>query len=455
MTRRTVPLLSWITAAALTFMLGLGLTHPVSAAKGVLKISLSGAIELPAGGSNEPKVCGPFYIQAYNLMAGHTYSLLLPTTDLSGKTGTAVSVVANQSGVVNYGPLTVANGHYKTALDDPSTTHGKGKVDAKVFKVDCAETPPPVTCASTPLGAATGFNVFVFGDMSGSGSDVEGRLAVGGNATLTDYAVGLKAPLTSPPANVLLVGGNLTFTRGSINNGNALVGGSATLSQVAVPNGTVMQGTAPALDFSAAQSSLRSESTYLATLAANGATTLSGSTLTLSGSNPGLNIFSVSGPDLANARALVINVPVGATVLVNISGTAAQVQNVDFAGVPSSLTSSILYNFSQATSLTIALANIKGSVLAPFASVMFVSGVVNGTLIAQTLSGGGQSNSGQFNTSGQSNTASFTGCLPVPGSTSASSESDSSSHKDDQSGRDDQHNSAAPHHGGHGHGGKQ
>ena len=50
------------------------------------------------------------------------------------------------------------------------------------------------------FGLANDYNVFVFGNISLSNTDAEGRVAVGGNATLNNYGVGASiAPL--PPAN--------------------------------------------------------------------------------------------------------------------------------------------------------------------------------------------------------------------------------------------------------------
>ena len=54
--------------------------------------------------------------------------------------------------------------------------------------------------------------------------------------------------------------------------------------------------------------------------------------------------------------------------------------------------SNVLFNFYQATSLTIQGIDITGSVLAPFAAVNFISGVQNGQMICKSLIGMGQFN---------------------------------------------------------------
>ena len=49
------------------------------------------------------------------------------------------------------------------------------------------------------FGLANDYNVFVFGNMSLSNTDAEGRVAVGGNATLSNYGVGASITPLPPP----------------------------------------------------------------------------------------------------------------------------------------------------------------------------------------------------------------------------------------------------------------
>ena len=136
-------------------------------------------------------------------------------------------------------------------------------------------------------------------------------------------------------------------------------------------------------------------STQLSLFAVNGTTTLQWGGVYLSGTDPFLNVFHVSGTDLSSANNVQINVPNGSVVLVNIDGT-----NVSWSGgltVSGTSVSNVLYNFYQATSLTIQGIDIRGSILAPFADVNFVSGVINGQMIAKNFGGAGQFNTGQMN----------------------------------------------------------
>jgi len=65
------------------------------------------------------------------------------------------------------------------------------------------------------LGLDPSLNLLTFGDFNSYYSDVEGRVAVGGNATLQGYSVNLLRHGSSP-APGLTVGGDLNFYNGRI-----------------------------------------------------------------------------------------------------------------------------------------------------------------------------------------------------------------------------------------------
>lgn len=80
----------------------------------------------------------------------------------------------------------------------------------------------------TGLGPADGYSIFTLGDLSRSNSDIYGRIAAGGNVTLSSYSVGsrLSGGDTKPS---LVVGGALNMTYGNT-NGAVVVGGGAVLN---------------------------------------------------------------------------------------------------------------------------------------------------------------------------------------------------------------------------------
>jgi len=237
------------------------------------------------------------------------------------------------------------------------------------------------------LGVAGAFNVFVLGQVTQSYTDSEGRVAAGGDVRLTAYGIGSALPNSAGQRDDLVVGGGLTYDQGQVFNGNIVSGGTAVLQNVGLPNGTARQG-AP-VDFAAARTQLDALSAAFAGLAANETAADTYGTLRLTGADPTLDVFSLSAGELASADGLNITAPAGATVLVNVSGTAAQMQ---YFGMTVSGTDRqhVLFNFPDATSLTLAGISVQGSVLAPGADVTFSNGNLEGTLVAGTLTGSGE-----------------------------------------------------------------
>jgi len=279
---------------------------------------------------------------------------------------------------------------------------------------------PAGPCAPLPLGPAGPFNVFTLGDLTVRGSDIEGAAAAGGNVTL-DHFLGGQGPIdtgalprTNGVPDVLIAGGNLAFPSGAIENGNAVYAGSATLGDVAFSAGAALRVAPPPLDFAAAAATLAGLSGYYAGLPANGTTRAQGDgAIALSGTDPQLNIFSVPGTALAHAYLLGIDAPAGSTVLVNVDGASDGITNatVTLNGVTAD---HVLYNFPQATALTIHGVYLPGSVLAPSATITFTVGLIEGTLVGRSLAGPAGDTSGQMN-SDQTNTPPFGGCLPPAG----------------------------------------
>ena len=282
----------------------------------------------------------------------------------------------------------------------------------------------------TNLGPAGDFNLFLFGNNTQYNSDVEGRLAVGGNIDFTtkgtSFTVGSKS---STNTTNLIVGGNFknqynTLTGGMLVNGNVdwngptisgvvnvngnanfhngggsiggkvNVVGTYTAPNYFPPNAATPAVTPLPFSFSDVQAYLQSESAYLASLTPNGTTKISFQQVQLTASGPSnaLYVFNVLGSDLTAAagHGLSITAPAGSTVVVNVNGTTNNFNSMGITlnGVDRQ---HVLYNFNQSTSLYIDSISIEGSILAPYSSVNFNNGQLNGTLIANNLTGGGES----------------------------------------------------------------
>ncbi|MFA5804308.1 MAG: SdrD B-like domain-containing protein [Melioribacteraceae bacterium] len=241
------------------------------------------------------------------------------------------------------------------------------------------------------LEQAKGYNLFVIEDLNQPSSDTQGKMAVGRDAYLANYSVGDILPPNS--GDVLVVGRNLQFVSGRVYNGNAVYGNSTNLPIGPVTIDGSLRKDSP-IDFVSAKAYLENLSTMLSSYTVNGTTTFQWSGLTLTGTDPYLNVFKVSGANLSAATSVTINAPNGSVVLVNIDGayvtwTGGHVVNGTSIG-------NVLYNFYQSTNLQIRAIDVRGSVLAPFAALYFPSGLISGQVICKSMVGAGQFNLSPF-----------------------------------------------------------
>ncbi len=265
------------------------------------------------------------------------------------------------------------------------------------------------------LGAAGRYNLLVFGDMEGYYSDVEGRMAVGGDLVLRHYAVGRLLGGDADFTDTLVVGGDLSFHDGRVYHGNARYGGTADVRRVGFyaddpgrPTGALQPGNP--LDFTALQEDLSLRSSAWAGLTPNGTVWREnaddedvnpGWGLYLQGDDPRLNVFDLPADWLGGAYGFWLDAPLQSTILINVDGILAEMDNFGFyrkvdggwlrlpddpAGRhDGSLTRRVLFNFFNAESLAIHNVGVKGSVLAPWADLSFYDAHVDGNLIVGSL----------------------------------------------------------------------
>jgi choice-of-anchor A domain-containing protein len=240
---------------------------------------------------------------------------------------------------------------------------------------------PGTSCFDVRLSS---HNLFLLEDYN-QGHDVQGKVAAGGDITLTDFAVGAGLS-ANDPAQVLVAGGDLNLSRGGV-FGDAWYGGTYTADpSVTFARGTASQGTP--IDFQARFTQLRALSTRLAGLEANGTTTVeSWGGVMLHGNASDVNVFQVDASSFTGATLLSIHAPAGSLVVVNISGASAT-----FSGFGHSFSGGIdqhgvLYNFVDATAIHAENFGFWGTVLAPLAHIDFNSGSWDGGIYARSLTG--------------------------------------------------------------------
>lgn len=267
------------------------------------------------------------------------------------------------------------------------------------------------------LGTAASFNVFALGNFNSAGSDTEGAVAVAGNAALSGYSVNALNKAGSA-GKALVVGGNLNFWNGSINNGNAWVGGSTNLGNLGFA-GSLQQGAAP-FSFDQTAQQLNSLSAALNTATANGSASFNpwgGVTLRGDGS-AGAQVFNVSGERLLGLNNIMFDgLNRGQTLIFNVSGTRAGFQNVGLYGFADY---NVLFNFVDVTDLVLSGVGVYGSILAPKASISGGNGQINGNVVVKDWDSNIQINANHY-----FSTADVAGLLPPSTPTSSPTSSPS------------------------------
>jgi choice-of-anchor A domain-containing protein len=237
--------------------------------------------------------------------------------------------------------------------------------------------------------------------MTQTQSDVEGRLAVGRNASFEDFLIGSK--IVPDAARVdLVVGGNLTLNRGEVRSGKTYYGGVATTEFAIFFGGLEQQpGYFP---FDRVRSWSRLLTSTLARYPDNGDVQVTGSgptyAFSLTGTQSRLNVFNLSADEMATVDTLNISVPSGSTVLINVTGIDVTMRAFGF-NLTGTTANKVLFNMPEASRLQMDAIGVLGSILAPSADVTFNNGAVDGFVVANSMGG-----------TGEFHWVPFDGCLP-------------------------------------------
>jgi choice-of-anchor A domain-containing protein len=107
---------------------------------------------------------------------------------------------------------------------------------------------------------------------------------------------------------------------------------------------------------------------------------------TLTGTSSGINVFTIDGSRYSDLYALSFAGP-GTGAIVNISGTSfSNHANINFGSLSPD---QVVFNFFEATDLSMNGMDIAGSILAPNARVQLQGGSVAGSVIADSFSSAG------------------------------------------------------------------
>ena len=252
-----------------------------------------------------------------------------------------------------------------------------------------------VLSAAAPAAAETAadFNLFVLEDFHAVGSDEEGRVAVGGNFYARGHSVGL---LADHSLVNLVVRGDLDAKGGSA-YGKTIVGGDVSTDDTWTPSEILPAGTPLPVDFDAEADRLRALSQTLAGYEATGTTLYEycGSCqITLTGTQSGLNVFTIDGAKLATTNTFNILLPEDGYALINVTGETGYFANAGmfFNGQAidldhQDLGSRLFWNYAEATTLDFRGIAMAGSVLAPNAVYVGGPGVVFGQMVVKSFGG--------------------------------------------------------------------
>lgn len=286
-----------------------------------------------------------------------------------------------------------------------------------------------VQAASNTLGLSSSLNLLVFQDFNVSSSDVQGQVAVGGNASISSYSINTKSWGALYSGTGLTVAGNLSFNSGStwadtVVGGNLITTGSASFQGSVSVGGDVISpkdawlsygslsygGSASnlsqwqtptaqksstavnlGLDFAAEQARLSSLSLAYDSLANTGTVSDVYGNLVLDAGNLSLAVFDLQSADLLKNMTLT-NVGANTTVLINVHGSSLNFTSHGYDGF---LAGQVLFNLVDASSVSFS-AGVTASFLAPRADFTTSYGVINGQVVAQSWSGSVQVNDTPF-----------------------------------------------------------
>ena len=183
-----------------------------------------------------------------------------------------------------------------------------------------------------------------FSAASGAGTTVNGSIAAAGDVTLNSVTIN----------GDIVAGGNFTGeSSGGTVNGSVQYGGTANVAQNFRITGGLTHA-APPFSFDSEFVSLKELSASLADLSQTpgASVSLSYGLLQLTGSAPGLNVFTVNAADLSQAQGVGITIPSGATALINVTTDTILSIGLQYMNLSTNDASGVLWNLPLATGST-------------------------------------------------------------------------------------------------------
>jgi choice-of-anchor A domain-containing protein len=268
-----------------------------------------------------------------------------------------------------------------------------------------------LAAGASSASVITSYNQIVLGNLQ-TGQDTEGRLFVGGNLSGSSAQVCTQlAPLSFVGVDVLRVGGNTTINNLQVEAGNFRRSGGRTGSLNMNGGGTEIVDPSVAASVSSFSADLFATSASLAGMATDSSVQVpSGQPGPMRFiATPGLDgvaVFSISASTLTSSLVQQYELVTGGatSIVINVTGSSASFNAGNFVGnwQNAAVRATTIWNFSQATSLTIDR-NFNGAILAPSAHL------TNSTAIDGSVFVGSMTQNGEVHLPG------YTGVVPAPG----------------------------------------
>ncbi|MEJ8303626.1 DUF5057 domain-containing protein [Saccharibacillus sacchari] len=321
---------------------------------------------------------------AITLMNG--YSLITLGSDATTITGGSINGRALFNGPVSLSNFSIGGGlsaydaSFPTVSTNGDLTISGGSINKGPILSGDAFTSSNFGISDTTI-MATG-NIKLNGNNGLSNSSVW----AGGNLTMDNYYV-------NSGLNFYTVGNFALTGNSGMNGGSVTYGGTSSYTSQYVKSATpasiksqydTQKSTTNAKgvsDFAAAKQQLVSLSNSYAALTANGARdTADTSGIVFKGTDAKMNVFKVDGTQLSNLTNLKIQAPAGSTAVLNVVGG-----NVTFSGgfdLTGVTADKVIVNYIGTGSVTLTSIGLKGTLLAPQATVNFNGGDIYGTIVA-------------------------------------------------------------------------
>lgn len=238
------------------------------------------------------------------------------------------------------------------------------------------------------------FNTLVFSNYDAS-SDVQGRLAVGGNASISAFSVGDKLDESYGKEDHLIVKGHMTFITGRVFGGNIVYGDESSEISDAIIHGLLRHNkivyNPERVDFDYYQEYYQTLSTKLCTLNDTGDIFIeagNGAAISTRG-NQMVEVLTMTCDEMDKLTSIDFGGVSGKeTIIINMRGDTCQFLIEQIVPNPEY----VLWNFCDATRVGIESVGVQGSILAPFADAVSNSGVVYGQSVAMNWEGHAQQN---------------------------------------------------------------